>query len=121
MVRILLSTRESGPYEYSFDHVTEESLGRVIEKFLRKYIVVRRIRLNPVDRYERIRLTIELREKYEDYREKLRLITTMCNEKCSGELRVETGSADAVVGEVAEMLRKTSSCFEECVKEVLGS
>ena len=47
MARLLLSNKESGDYEFSFEPVTEENVEKAVVKFLTRYGYVRRIRVNP--------------------------------------------------------------------------
>ncbi len=123
MARLLLSIKPSGPYEYSFDGLTETSIEKILDKYLRKYMAARRIRVNPLDKYERIKLAEKLREKHGDeYRDILVKITSTCNEKCRGEKILEEAMSGEKLKEIIlEELKRTRECFEKCVEEVEAS
>ncbi len=118
MVRLLLSNRDNGVYEYYFEPVVKENTEDVLRKFLRKHGFVRRFRVNPLDKLEKARIISG--EYGGNGEEILSAIKRECMNKCSVE---ETNLFLTVVKEAVDVINKaiekSIECYRECLEEVV--
>ena len=111
MARILLSNKEQGSYEYYFEPIAKGKTRIAITKFLKKYGFVRRIRVNPLDRLEKIKHRIE-GVNVKDIRDK-------CMNQCSKEVTgLFTSDIEELVNITEKILEEALDCYNECISSI---
>ncbi len=110
MVRLLMSNKAEGVYEYSFEPLTEENIEKAVARFLRKYGYARRIRVNPCD--SRIRaLSLALLDK--DRRLEFK---SSCCDKINAEYTGFIVDKNELIDKVRELLMRIYNEYKECAK-----
>ncbi len=111
MARLLLSNKESGDYEFSFEPVTEENVEKAVVKFLTRYGYVRRIRVNPCDyRIRALSLAILDKDKRIEFK-------VECCDKLGLEHKEFIVDKEVLVKKIVELLKKVQEEYKECAKK----
>ncbi len=111
MVRLLLSNKDSGIYEYSFEPLVEQNIKKAVSKFMKKYGFIKRIKLYPCDnRIRKLSLVLMDKDKRLDF--KVNCCDRLCLEHT--EFIVDV---DEAVNKIKDMLSRVLKEYEECAKQ----
>ncbi len=113
MVRLLMSNKASGSYEYSFEPLVESNIEKAVMKFMKRFGYIRRIRINPCDSRIRV-LSLTL---FKDKERRLEFEEECCKkifEEKTGLFIVDENEA---VNLVKEMLKNINKRYSECKKK----
>ncbi len=111
MVRLLLSNKIEGPYEYVFEPLVRSNIKKAVEKYLAKYGYVRRILIHPCDKRSRVISLIVLdKESRREY-----------EEECCNGIRLEHNEfivdREKLERIISDMLEKVVKEYTECAKK----
>lgn len=111
MARLLLSNKENGDYEFSFEPITEESVGKAVIKFLTRYGFARRIRINPCDyRIRALSLAVLDKDKRIEFK-------VECCDKQGLEHKEFIVDKEVLAKKIIELLGKVQEKYRECAKK----
>jgi len=113
MARLLISNKNNGSYEYSFEPIVESNISKAVLKFLKRFGYIRRIRINPCDSRTRA-LVLAL---FKDKEKRLEFEEECCKkifEEKTGLFIVDESEAIALI---KDMLGKVMERYGECKKK----
>lgn len=111
MARLLMSNKIEGSYEYVFEPLAKNNIGRAVKKFIKRYGYVRRILIHPCDKRSRVVSLIVLgKDNRREYRE-----------ECCNNIKIEHNEfivdKEKLEKIISEMLEKVVEKYAECAKK----